>query len=114
MEPINIQLYNLFRHDLNLSDNKSLEFMNILDKEYKSGVKGDLAALEKKLNEGFRKVDARFTVQDERLAALDKKIDVKVSDLRTEIHSAKNETNRYILGIFLAILLSLLVQFLKK
>ena len=114
MEAVNVQLYNLFRHDLHLSDGKSLEFINTLDKEYKSWAKEDLAALAKKMNEGFQKVDARFTLQDDRLNALDKKIDVKIGDLRTEIHSAKNETNRYILGIFLAILLSFIALFLKK
>jgi hypothetical protein len=118
MEAPNIQLFNLFRYDLHLSNGKSLEFMNILDKEYKSWVKEDLAALRKDLNEGFQKIDARFAIQDNRLDSLDKKIDIKISDLRgdlrTEIHNAKNETNRYILGIFLAILLSFLALFLKK
>jgi hypothetical protein len=95
--------------------------MNILNKEYKSGVKDDLAAFEKKMNEGFQKVDARFASVDARFASVDARfanIDVKISDLRgdlmTEIKSAKNETNRYILGIFLAILLSFIALFLKK
>ena len=90
----NIQLYNLFRHDLAALEKKIKEqFLNV-DARFE------------KIDARFEKIDARFLVQDERLVALDKKIDVKVSDLRTEIHNAKNETNRYIFGIFLAILLS--------
>lgn len=121
METINIQLYELCRHDLHLSDAKSLELMNILNAEYKSGVKEDLKALSKQMQDGFDKVDerfdkidARFTSQDERIAALDKKLDVRIGDVRVEISNSKNETNRYILGLFLAILLSFIALFLKK
>lgn len=128
MEAPNIQLYNLFRHDLHLSDGKSLEFMNVLDKEYKSSVKEDLAALSRQMSEGFQKVDARFqiiddrftkvdarfTTQDQRLVALDNKIDLRVSDLRGEIKDSKNDTNRWLIGIFLALILLMLATVLKK
>jgi hypothetical protein len=128
MEAPNIQLYNLFRHDLHLSDGKSLELMNVLDKEYKSSVKEDLAALSRQMSEGFQKVDARFqiiddrftkvdarfTTQDQRLVALDNKIDLRVSDLRGEIKDSKNDTNRWLIGIFLALILLMLATVLKK
>lgn len=132
MEAPNIQLYNLIRHDLRLSNGKSLELMDVLDKEYKSSVKEDLAALSKQMRDGFQqiedrfqKVDARFqtiddrfTTQDQHLVALDNKIDFQINDLRgglrAEIKDASKETNRWLLGIFLAVLLSLLGIFLKR
>ena len=128
MEAPNIQLYNLFRQDLHLSDVKSLELMNILDNEYKSGVKEDIAALSRQMNQGFQKIDARFaqidarftkidarfSTQEERFAKIDARFDLQEERLRGEIKNAKNETNRYILSIFLAILLSFLALFLKK
>src|ERR1700761_5399304 len=75
VETTNIQLYKLLRHDLRLTDSKSLELMNILNEEYKSGVKEDLAFLEnkmeskidalgKQMQEGFEKIDARFGTID--------------------------------------------------
>ena len=60
METPNIQLYNFLRYDFHLTDIKSLEFMHILDKEYKSGIKDDLTTLEKKMDEGFLRVDQKM------------------------------------------------------
>lgn len=54
METPNIQLYNFLRYDFHLTDIKSLEFMHILDNEYKSGLKDDFKALENKTGEGFQ------------------------------------------------------------
>ena len=95
--------------------------MNILDNEYKSGVKEDIAALSRQMNQGFQKIDARFaridarfSTQEERFAKIDARFDLQEERLRGEIKNAKNETNRYILSIFLAILLSFLALFLKK
>ena len=102
--------------------------MNVLDKEYKSSVKEDLAALGRQMSEGFQKVDARFqiiddrftkidarfTTQDQRLVALDNKIDLRVSDLRGEIKDSKNDTNRWLIGIFLALILLMLATVFKK
>ncbi|HEV2479719.1 MAG TPA: hypothetical protein VGS79_08635 [Puia sp.] len=82
MEAPNIQLYNLFRQDLRLTDGKSLELMHLLDKEYKSGVKEDIAALGKlldarfeKIDAHFEKIDTRFQAIDDRLSAHDKRFD---------------------------------------
>jgi hypothetical protein len=82
MEAPNIQLYNLFRQDLRLTDGKSLELMHLLDKEYKSGVKEDIAALGKlldarfdRIDDRFEKIDGRFQAIDDRLAAHDKRFD---------------------------------------
>ena len=71
METPNIQLYNLFRQDLHLTDNKSLELMHLLDKEYKSGVKEDIAALGRLLDIRFDKIDARFDKIDARFDKID-------------------------------------------
>ena len=139
METINIQLYELCRHDLHLSDGKSLELMNILNQEYKSGVKEDLATLSKQMQAGFDKIDtqfgkidtqfdkidarfdksdARFTSQDERFMELDKKIDVGFSelrgDLRVEIKESKVDTIRWVVGLFMLLALMILGIYLKK
>ena len=112
METPNIQLYNFLRYDFHLTDIKSLEFMHILDKEYKSSVKEDLAAPSKQMSEGFQKIDARFTIVDERfkavderftavdkrsdgldkkIDALDHKTDVRFSDLRGDLRAEISE-----------------------
>jgi hypothetical protein len=132
METINIQLYELCRHDLHLSDGKSLELMNILNQEYKNGVKEDLATLSKQMQAGFDKIDtqfdkidarfdksdARFTSQDERFMELDKKIDVGFSelrgDLRVEIKESKVDTIRWVVGLFMLLALMILGIYLKK
>jgi SMC interacting uncharacterized protein involved in chromosome segregation len=81
MEAPNIQLYNLFRNDLHLNDGKSLELMNLLDKEYKSGVKEDLNILDKKVDARFddfgKKVDARFDDFGKKVDARFEKIDAR-------------------------------------
>lgn len=120
IEPPNIQLYDLLRHELHMSDGKSLEFMHVLNKEYKSGVKEDLARFEerfdrweKKLDARFEKVDARFDkidarfekvderfdkmderfdAQDKRLDQLNNKIDLTASNLRGELRVEIRDT----------------------
>ena len=110
MDAPNIQLYDLLRHDLHMSDGKSLELMRILDKEYKSGVREDLNRFENSVTdrmdrfenrfdrfddrmdrfertmiEGFQKIDARFDTQEKKLDNLDAhvvRLDNKI-DLRT-------------------------------
>ena len=93
MEAPNIQLYNLFRLDLRLTDGKSLELMHLLDKEYKSGVKDDLAILDKKIDVNFdtlnKKIGANFDTLDKKINVnfdtLDKKIDTKFDTLDKKI-----------------------------
>ena len=82
MEAPNIQLYNLFRLDLRLTDGKSLELMHLLDKEYKSGVKDDLAILDKKIGVNFDTLDKKI---DTKFDTLDKKIDTKVDALENKM-----------------------------
>ena len=93
MEAPNIQLYNLFRLDLRLTDGKSLELMHLLDKEYKSGIKDDLAILDKKIDANFdtlnKKIDVNFDTLDKKIDTkfdtLDKKIDTKVDALENKM-----------------------------
>ena len=75
METINIQLYELCRHDLHLSDGKSLELMNILNQEYKNGVKEDLATLSKQMQAGFDKIDSQFGKIDSQFGKIDTQFD---------------------------------------
>lgn len=110
MDAPNIQLYDLLRHDLHMSDGKSLELMRILDKGYKSGVREDLNRFENSVTdrmdrfenrfdrfddrmdrfertmiEGFQKIDAGFDTQEKKLDNLDAhvvRLDSKI-DLRT-------------------------------
>lgn len=128
MDAPNIQLYNLLRHDLRMSDGKSLEFMRILDKEYKSGVREDLERFEKKMTEGFDRMDARFEKIDARfervdarmdkldanIVRLDNKMDIKTGELRVEIRDSKVETIKWMMSIFVAIVLLVLSIFFKK
>src|SRR6185312_11731332 len=117
MDTPNIQLYNLFRQDLHLTDGKSLELMHLLNKEYKSGVKEDIAALGQSMDARFQSIedclhahDKRFDAHDKRFdaldskidknfvaldskidksfIALDNKIDLKTAELRTDIHQS--------------------------
>ena len=131
METPNIQLYNLFRFDLCLSNGKSLELMHLLDKEYKSGVKEDIATLGKSIDARFEKIDARFEKLDARfekidarfekldgrvgqLAALDSKIDVKTAELRADIHKSRAVIVTWMLGIILTILALFIASLFKK
>jgi len=84
METPNIQLYNFLRYDFHLTDIKSVEFMNVLDKEYKSGVKHELVALEKRMNEGFESQAKQFN---------DLKDDFRElrSDLKVEFARQRND-----------------------
>lgn len=99
METPNIQLYNLFRQDLHLTDGKSLELMHLLNKEYKSGVKEDIAALGQSMDTRFQSMDTRFQLidtrfqsiedclhaHDQRFEALDNKIDKNFATLDNKI-----------------------------
>jgi hypothetical protein len=128
MDAPNIQLYNLFRQDLHLSDNKSLELMHVLDKEYKSGVKTDLVRFEQTMTDGFRKIDERFEKIDARfdkiddrfinldkdIVRLDNKIDLKHSELRVEIHGSKVDTIKWVVSIFFALALLIIGLYFKK
>lgn len=131
METPNIQLYNLFRQDLHLTDGKSLELMHLLDKEYKGGVKEDITALGRSLDTRFDKIDTRFqTIEDclsthdkrfdaldnkmdKNYAALDSKIDIKTAELRTEIHRSRASIIIWVIGFVLTIF-ALALGFLKK
>ena len=130
MEAPNIQLYNLFRQDLNLPDCKSLELMHLLDKEYKSGVKEDIAALGRLMDARFDQIDDRLSAHDKRFDAIDKrfeaqdkrfevqdnkidkgfslldsKIDLKTAELHADIHKANNTILMWIIGLIGALLL---------
>src|SRR6185437_11797620 len=92
MDTPNIQLYNLFRQDLHLTDGKSLELMHLLNKEYKSGVKEDIAALGQSMDARFQSIedclhahDKRFDAHDKRFDALDSKIDKNFITLDSKI-----------------------------
>jgi hypothetical protein len=112
------------------------------DKEYKTGVKEDIAALSKQMNEGFLKVDTRFEKVDERFEkvdarfdkvdarfddiddrldlhdkrfdSLDNKIDRKTDELRIEIRDVKVEITRWIIGLILSLLAIFIAIWLKK
>lgn len=104
--------------------------MHLLDKEYKSGVKEDIAALGKLMNARFDKIDtrfeaidARFQTIDDRLSAhdkrfdaqdnkidkgfsfLDNKIDLKTAELRTDIHKSNVVTLMWMIGFIITLLL---------
>jgi hypothetical protein len=139
MEAPNIQLYNLFRLDLHLTDGKSLELMHLLDKEYKSSVKADIAALGKamdgrfeKVDSQFEKVDARFQAIEDRLGrhdkrfdaldnkidknfiSLDSKIDIKTAELRTEIHKSHTGIVTWMLALILTLIALIIGAMFKK
>ena len=154
MNAPNIQLYNLLRYDLHLSDGKSQEFMYALDQEYKYDMKEELkdfgktmnegfqtlteciASLEnrmsdgfasvdkrfldvdKRMSDGFASVDKRFNDVDKRFNAVDNKIDLKTSelrsDLRVEIRDSKVATIIWSVSLFMALALMILAIYLKK
>ena len=62
MDAPNIQLYDLLRHDLHMSDGKSLELMRILDKGYKSGVREDLNRFENSVTDRMDRFENRFGI----------------------------------------------------
>ena len=134
METPNIQLYHLFRQDLHLPDGKSLELMHLLDKEYKSGVKEDIAALGRLMDARFDQIDDRLSAHDKRFDAIDKrfeaqdnkidksfsfldskmdkgfslldnKIDLKTAELHADIHKANNAILMWIIGLIGTLLL---------
>lgn len=88
---MNIELYNLLRLDLRLSDGRSRDFIRILDADYKNGVRADLATLTRQMNEGFQRMDSRFTVQDKRMDELESKIDAVRSDMQTTIGDVRSD-----------------------
>jgi hypothetical protein len=121
MEAPNILLYNLFRHDLRLTDGKSLELMHLLDKEYKSGVKDDLTILDKKIDANFatldKKIDAvdkKVDVLEKRFDTLDNKIDKKGDEIRIELRDMEVSMNRWMIGIILTMIGMFIVSLFKK
>lgn len=128
MEAPAVQIYKLFRYDLNLSDGKSLELMNLLNKEYKSSIKEDIASLDKKVDARFEQVDARFekvdvrfeaieerlNSHDKRFDALDSKIDVKTAELHGAIHKSTSYITRWVLGLVLTVIGMCIAMLLKK
>ena len=82
-------------YDFHLSDSKSLEFMHILDKEYKSGLRDDFTALEKKMNEGFQSQAKQFDDLKEEFRELRSDVKIELSemrkDIRTESGNLRNE-----------------------
>jgi len=87
METPNIQLYNLFRQDLHLTDGKSLELMHLLNKEYKSGVKEDIAALGQSMDARFQSIEDCLHAHDKRFDAHDKRFDAH--DKRFDAHDKR-------------------------
>ncbi|HEV2481182.1 MAG TPA: coiled-coil domain-containing protein [Puia sp.] len=85
METPNIQLYNFLRYDFHLTDIKSLEFMHILDKEYKSSFKDDFAGLEKRMNEGFQTHSKKFDDLKEEFRDLRSDLKVELSGMRSDL-----------------------------
>jgi chaperonin cofactor prefoldin len=128
MEAPNIQLYNLFRLDLRLTDGKSLELMHLLDKEYKSGVKDDLNILDKKidtkfdildkkfdvLDTKFDVLDKKFDVLDKRFDTLDNKIDKKGDEIRIELRDMRVEMTRWMVAIILTTIAMFIGYLFKK
>jgi hypothetical protein len=114
MEAPNIQLYNLFRLDLRLTDGKSLELMHLLDKEYKSGVKDDLNILDKKIDTKFDILDKKFDVLDKRFDTLDNKIDKKGDEIRIELRDMRVEMTRWMVAIILTTIAMFIGYLFKK
>jgi hypothetical protein len=121
MEAPNILLYNLFRHDLRLTDGKSLELMDLLDKEYKSGVKDDLSILDKKMDTRFdlldKKIDAvdkKIGVLEKRFDTLDYKIDKQGYEIRIGLRDARVDMNRWMIGIILTMIGLFIASLFKK
>jgi hypothetical protein len=114
MEAPNILLYNLFRHDLRLTDGKSLELMDLLDKEYKSGVKDDLSILDKKIDTRFDVLDKKIGVLEKRFDTLDYKIDKQGYEIRIELRDARVDMNRWMIGIILTMIGLFIASLFKK
>ena len=136
MEAPNIQLYNLFRLDLRLTDGKSLELMHLLDKEYKSGVKDDLAILDKKIDVNFdtldkkidtkvdalenkmvarfEKVDARFEKIENRLNEHDKRFDALENKIEKKGDEVRIGLQHWMIGIILTMISLFVVSLFKK
>lgn len=129
---INREFYELLRSDLRLSEGRSYDFMRILDTEYKSGIREDLAVLTKQMNQGFERMDGRFLAQDKRMDGLDKridgleiridgidkKIDFKTGDLgkelRIEMRDMKFDLVKWMIGFFVGLALLILGSYLKR
>lgn len=132
MEAPNIQLYNLFRRDLRLTDGKSLELMHLLDKEYKSGVKDDLIALDKKfdskidvidkkidaldkkMDARFEKVDARFEKIEDRLNEHDKRFDALENKIDKKGDEVRIGLQNWMIGIILTMIAMFIASLFKK
>lgn len=99
METPNIQLYNFLRYDFNLNDIKSLEFMHILDKEYKSNLRDDFAALHGSINEGFKEMRDQFHIQNNHIVRLDNRIDQNTKDLQAGLADVRKDMQIQLLDV---------------
>jgi archaellum component FlaC len=106
--------------------------MNILDKEYKCGVKDELTALEKRMNEGFQAqskqyndlkgdfngLRGEFHDLKEEFRELRSDLEVELSgmrsDLRVEIKDSKVDTIRWTIALFLTLVAMIIAVYLKK
>ena len=125
MNTLNIKLYNLVKNDFRVADNKAEEFVEVLNEivhsdvkgstmEYKSLWKEDFANLDGE----FRKLDGEIRKLDGEIKRLDAKIDLKISDLRSDLRSeikeSKVDTIKWMIGIFIALAMMILGLYIKR
>jgi len=118
MNTLNIKLYNLLKNDFKVADNKAEEFVEVLNEIVHSDVKESAVEYKSLWKEDFAGLGGEIKKLDGEIKRLDAKIDLKVSDLRSdlraEIKEAKVDTIKWLVTLFVTLALMILGLYIKK
>lgn len=118
MNANNIKLYKLLKNDLQMTENKAGEFVDVLDAIIQSDIKDSAMEYKSFVKEDLAEIDKRIDKLDAKIDKVDAKIDLRFSelrgDLRGEIKETKIDTIKWMVGIFLALALMVIGLYFKK
>ena len=96
MNSVGIKLYDIARQDLHLSEERARAFVEAVDEVVVEDIRQSTSDYKSLFKEDFYKMDA------------------KILGLETKIEQSKNDTVKWIFGVFLAVSLMIIGLYFKK
>jgi peptidoglycan hydrolase CwlO-like protein len=101
-----------------MAENKAGEFVDVLDAIIQSDIKDSAMEYKSFVKEELTAIDKRIDKLDAKIDKVDAKIDLRFGelrgDLRGEIKETKIDTIKWMVGIFLALALMVIGLYFKK
>ncbi|PWA09927.1 coiled-coil domain-containing protein [Flavobacterium laiguense] len=110
MSTTEIKLYDIFRNDLKLSDEKAKLFAEVVQETIQNEVKHEQTEFKSVLKEDFYKVDIKI----EQMNAKFEQMNTKIEGVRGEIKDSKADMIKWMFAFWVTIILMLLANFFLK